>query len=38
MLKMGWQFASPLIIKQIPDPLAKEMLLRAMPKITDTYH
>jgi hypothetical protein len=35
MLKMGWQFASPLIIKQIPDPLAKEMLLRAMPKIID---
>lgn len=35
MLSMGWQFASPLIIKQIPDPLAKEMLLKAMPKIIE---
>jgi len=35
MLKMGWQFASPLIIKQIPDQLAKEMLLKAMPKIIE---
>jgi len=35
MIKLGWTFASPLIMGKINDPLAKEMIRGAIPKIID---
>jgi hypothetical protein len=35
MLKMGWSFASPLILKKVNDPLTKEIINKTIPKIID---
>lgn len=34
-IKLGWTFASPLILNKITDPLAKEIINKAIPKIID---
>ena len=33
MIQMGWTFASPMILKKINDPLTKEIISKAIPKI-----
>lgn len=33
VIKMGWTFVSPIILKKINDPLTKEIIIKAIPKI-----